>query len=177
MFDARISYSSNLAIKSSAQSSFSLVILLSWRRIKRLDAVLTIDWDKGRHPGNLSPGGCEVGCKLQALGLLQMLGSISGPKINVATRVVWVGQGLGARRVRVGGEGAAVQLGARRRVRAQVIDGPHCGPPRRAASSLLPPARPVCARPSRLRPGRAPAPGSWPSSPRLRPKGKSLLVH
>lgn len=70
-----------------------------------------------------------------------------------------------------------MQLGARRRVRAQVIDGPHCGPPRRAASSLLPPARPVCARPSRLRPGRAPAPGSWPSSPRLRPKGKSLLVH
>lgn len=83
----------------------SLVISLSWRRIKRLEADLTIDWDKGRHPGNLSLGGCEVevGCKLQALGLLQMLGLISGPKINVATWVVWVGQGLGARRVRVEG--------------------------------------------------------------------------
>lgn len=79
----------------------------------------------------------------------------------------------GARGKACGGEGAAVQLGARRRVRAQVIDGPHCGPPRRAASSLLPLPRPVCARPSRLRPGRAPAPGSrllaW-------PKGKSLLL-
>lgn len=108
MFDARISYSCTLAIKPTAQSSFKFSYLIIVATNYTIEADLTIDWDKERHPGNLSLGGCEVGCKLKALGLLQMLGSISGPKVNVATtRVVWVGQGLGARRVMV--EGAKVQ--------------------------------------------------------------------
>lgn len=38
---------------------------------------------------------------LQALGLFQTLGLISGPKINVATRVVWVGQGVRVEGVKV----------------------------------------------------------------------------